>query len=465
MLVGHSMALALTFARNIVLARLLGPEQFGIAVTYAIVMAFLEASLEFGPDKYILQAPDGDSREILGAAHAFTLGRGIAAGLVLFLAAEPVAALFHVPELAWAYRMAALAPIIKGFVHFGFRQAQRRLVFRQEIIIVLASNAVGFLAAVGFASIHPSHLAMLIGMVAQVAAAVGVSFLLAAVPYRLCFGRLELAALFRFGWPLVVNSILIVAAMQGDRALIGSAFGPETLAVYATAAILAGAPLHLVAGVLGPIMVPVLGPLRGQPLFRTRYEAFGAVIAIVAVAALVPIGLLGPPVIPIVFGAAYRPDPLLVAVLAASAGIGLMRAWTNIAALAVGNSKAALLTNGVRLSGLVLAGLAVVLGGDVILVALALFGGEVAALAFAMQRTHQINNLPATTGLGFLAPAFVAMIVMVISVRRMEPLDWQAGLMVTAALVLLSIGFLLALSSSGRDVVRGLASALRPQPR
>jgi O-antigen/teichoic acid export membrane protein len=304
---------------------------------------------------------------------------------------------------------------------------------------------------------------MLTSVLVQVAVMVGLSYYVAKMPYRVSFARAQLAALFQFGWPLVLNGLILVAAMQGDRALVGAVFGPEVLAVYATAAILAGAPLQLVMRTVGIMMLPVLGPLRGQPLFKTRYEHFGAAIALAVLALMIPIALLGGFIIPIVFGTAYRPDPMVIAGLAAAGGVSLMRAWTNVAALAVGNSKATLYTNCVRLSGLLLAAIGVLADGGLVAVAVALFAGELTALAFALLRTHRINSLPVTTGLTFIVPTVAVAVAALLLSRDAYALGWPIALLITLVLQLLSFSILVVASESIRDILTKILSLLLPK--
>lgn len=461
MLGAQAAVLVLTFARNILLARLLGPEQFGIATTYAVAMGFLEASFEFGPDKYILQAKEGGRAEVLGAAHTFTIARGLSAGLVLFLAADPIAALFHVPDLAWAYRTLALAPIIKGFIHFDFRRRQRDLSYRQEIGITLASTAAGFVVALAVALADRSHVAMLISVLAQVSVMVALSFAVAKIPYRLSTKRPELGALFRFGWPLVLNSLIIAGATGGDRALVGAAFGLETLAIYTATATLVGGPFLILQAVPARVMLPVLGPLRGQPLFKARYERFGAGIALSTLVAVIPLALIGPAVVPVLFGAGFRPDPLIVAALAAAGGFALLRLWTNLAALAVGDSKATLYTNLVRLSGLIIAGLGVAFGAGPFGVAIGMAIGELAALVFGLSVTQRVNNLPVTTGISFIVPTSCMIVITVVLAPTIDLWGWQRATLVAVCGVALSVATLLACSTDVRRICLNVFSAFR----
>ena len=70
---GHGAGQILGFIRNIVVARLVLPEDFGVAITFAATLSVLEAVAEFGWDKLIIQAADGDDPSLIATVHGLTI--------------------------------------------------------------------------------------------------------------------------------------------------------------------------------------------------------------------------------------------------------------------------------------------------------------------------------------------------------------------------------------------------------
>ena len=57
-----------------------------------------------------------------------------------------------------------------------------------------------------------------------------VSHLVAERPYRLVLDREIMAESLRFGWPLLVNGVLLFVVFNGDRVIVGHGLGMATLA-------------------------------------------------------------------------------------------------------------------------------------------------------------------------------------------------------------------------------------------
>src|SRR6056297_4064766 len=118
------------FARHILVARMLGVEDYGIAVTFAVSAALVEMASTFGLQKLIVQAREGDDPAWQAALQGFHLLRGVLAAAVLFALAKPIATFFGVSNLVWAYQVLALAPLLLGFEHFDIHRLTRRKLYR-----------------------------------------------------------------------------------------------------------------------------------------------------------------------------------------------------------------------------------------------------------------------------------------------------------------------------------------------
>jgi hypothetical protein len=82
-----------------------------------------------------------------------------------------------------------------------------------------------------------------------------------------------------FGWPLLINGILLFLIMQGDRFIIGAAdklFARETyskalLGFYSAAFVLSAAIIEGIGSILSPVMLPLLSRVQDiQDQFQKR---------------------------------------------------------------------------------------------------------------------------------------------------------------------------------------------------
>nr|WP_181919358.1 oligosaccharide flippase family protein [Alkalilimnicola ehrlichii] len=87
--IGGSLA---SFGRNIIVARLVSVEDFGVAALFALTMSFIELGSNFAVTTVIVQDREGNKRRMQATAHSFQFVRGLICGIALFVAAPYVAA-------------------------------------------------------------------------------------------------------------------------------------------------------------------------------------------------------------------------------------------------------------------------------------------------------------------------------------------------------------------------------------
>lgn len=125
--------------RNILIARLISVEDFGIASTFAVTMSLIEMTSNFALDRMLVQTSDGGSSRFQSSVQMLQAARGAIGAAIMFLAAGPIAVLFGVPDVAWAYQLLALVPLLRGLAHFDMFRLQRKLEFRTIICVEMGA--------------------------------------------------------------------------------------------------------------------------------------------------------------------------------------------------------------------------------------------------------------------------------------------------------------------------------------
>ncbi|MBS0489219.1 MAG: oligosaccharide flippase family protein, partial [Proteobacteria bacterium] len=64
-------------ARYTIMARLLGPEQLGLAALLILTSSFFESVSDNGSDRFMIQDPDGDKPEVQKLVQLVFVGRGV----------------------------------------------------------------------------------------------------------------------------------------------------------------------------------------------------------------------------------------------------------------------------------------------------------------------------------------------------------------------------------------------------
>jgi O-antigen/teichoic acid export membrane protein len=337
---------AMLLLRNVLVARLLPPEQFGVAVTFVTILSALDAMSELGIELFLIRSSEGEKAELQSTLHSVMICRAILSSIILFLLATPVAALFETTEAIWAYRALAIIPLLKGFAHLDYRRFERDLQFLPSTIVNLCSILIGTLVAVFLALKTASFSAMLYGNIAQTAAIVLSTHLVSRRPYQLSFNSYYLKQLRSFGAPLVLNGAVVFLASQGDRIIVGSKLGVLELATYGIAAILTGGVTLLFAKVMGGLFLPALSSVvHSTQDFARRYEICGTLTSCAALATLIFFGMLGAPFASLLYGSSYTYSTTMFAALGTLAGFKILRNQQQIAFIAWGDTKHALTAN------------------------------------------------------------------------------------------------------------------------
>lgn len=399
LLAGQAGAQLLSLLRNFVIARLIFPHDFGIAVTFTTTISLLNLISDMGLDKFVVQDRDGDDPRLQASLHALILTRGILTALALFVCAQPIATLFGVPEQVAAYRWLSLAPLISGFVHLDSIRAYRRLDFAPDSIANFAAQFLSVAVALALVYAMRDFRPMLWGLIAQSVAYTAASHLVANRRYEISFAKSQLSRLAAFAWPLTVNGLVLFAAGQGDRVAIGSTLGVRELAIYGAPALISSAISMVLIRVLGSLTLTILARARdNSDEFDRVHRHIGAIIGLSALCVAVPFMFLGPDIIRLLYGAAYTGPSELFIFVGLSLGLYVIGYWATVAALALGDSKNVLIVNIARFAGFctVIPILAFGYGGLVVVAAGMAFG-QVLGVATGILRLNRVLNRPGGT--------------------------------------------------------------------
>lgn len=382
---GQAFSSLLLLLRNLLVARLISVENYGIAATFAISMAIVEMMTTLGLHQMIIQDSNGDDPRLQSGLQGFHLLRSLFSGAVLFFLAQPIAQLLGVPDIVWAYQLLALVPVINGLTHFDLYRLQRRMVYLPSIL----SSAVPALASVlviwPLWKIYGDYRVMLYSVMLQAALTVGTSHIVAKRRYHLSLDRSVIARSLRFGWPLLINNILLFFIFQGEKIIVGEALGLEALAIFAMGFTLTLTPSLLLAGSTQTFFLPQLSAVKDdQPRFTHLAMAtfqshlfFGALFVI-------GVMLFAGPAIHLILSTKYASLIPLMTWMAVLQALRLFRGGSSTIALAMGKTGIATISNLPRVFSMPLAWYAAMQTGNITIVLWIAIIGELAGLLISL---------------------------------------------------------------------------------
>jgi O-antigen/teichoic acid export membrane protein len=375
-----------SLVRNIVLARLLSVEQFGLAATFSILLTLLDAAQSVGINRMIVQDRDADDPAFLRSLHGVQAMLGVATCVLMFVLAWPYALAMNTPALVAAYAVLAVVPLMRGFTHLETFRMQREGRFVPGITRMLAAQLVGLAALVPAYFWLGDYRVMLVSILAQQIASVVLSHVVAGPRFAIGRDPAIWRRAFAFGWPLLLNGLLMFLVLNGDRIVVSNRFGPEMLGWFSAAFMLTLLPINLIAKSLQTVLLPAMARAQDAPeRLQRQYELATSMTLLVAVGFVAGIAVLGPWAMTLLFGQKFAPAAPFLLLLAVMQSLRLARAVPAIAAMARAETRNPLYTNIVRALYIPVAFAVAVWTGDIYLMLVCGIVGEfVAAVAAAM---------------------------------------------------------------------------------
>lgn len=421
---GNAAASLLLFARNLVIARLIPVEDYGIASTFAIAMSVVEMASQLGLQQMIVQAREGEDPHFQAALQGFQVLRGVISGVVLFLAAGLVADFLNIPEVAWAYQVMALVPVLNALQHFDIHRMNRDMRFWPLILTGAVPALLSLAVLWPLTAWFGDYRVMLFALIVQAAIATITSHATAERPYRLVLDRAIMARSLAFGWPLLINGFLLFAVFQGDKLIVGRELGMAPLAIFSMGVTLTLTPTLVLGKSAQNFFLPQLGRLAASrdedpAPFAAVAQAMLQATLLSSCLLVVAILLLGPLLVSVALGDKYAELIPLLALFAVQQGLRSFRTGPNVIALSGGHTVNAMLSNAVRVASLPLAWWVIAGGGSIAsLLTIAVIAeilGFMVAMAMA-QRSLSLSFRPS-----WPAIAFSALIMLTVGVTFVSP--------------------------------------------
>jgi len=403
---GNTMWSVLGLVRSIAIAHLISVSDFGIASTFTLSLSIVEA---LGLQQQIVQHKNGDEAYFQAALQGLQAIRGLISGLILFLLSGQIAEFFNVPEVTWAFRLMALAPVLNGLAHLDPHRMKRKMQYMPSITTSVMSVLVSLLMVWPLSLIFSDYRIMLYALLGQSLMAMVISHLVAERPYRWSFDGAVIQASLRFGWPILLNAILLFIVFNGERVIVGRELGMAALAVFSMSFTLVLAPTLVMEGSAQSFFLPQLSAAHAEAdrfahlamVTLQCHLVFGAVI-------LIGVALLGGPIVHLLLGPKYAAAIPILTWLAVMQGIRVAKGGSSVPTLAHAFTGNGLVASLMRAALLPVAWVVAASGGDLKhVIWLGILGelfGYVAGLMLARYRL-QLSLRP-------LLPMLSAMIVM-----------------------------------------------------
>ncbi len=299
--------LVLYFARIVILARILGPLDFGAMGIALLVMSILEAFTQTGTLHALIQKKE-DIRPYLDPAWTISVLRGAVLGGVIFAAAPFAARFFAAPDVTPIIRGYGLVLLIGGLANTAVVEFQKNLEFHRQALYSFGGNVTNFVVVVAAALVLRSVWAFVLADIAHRIALVFLSFRLHPYRPKWSWQPEKMRELFKFGRWVSGSSAIQFLSTQGDDIFVGKVLGTVPLGFYQMAFRISNTPTTEVSGVIGQVMFPTYAKLQdNKPRLKEAYFKTFQIMIAPAFMLIAVLFALGPDIIRLILGEKWLP--------------------------------------------------------------------------------------------------------------------------------------------------------------
>lgn len=276
---------------QLVLARILDPEAFGMVATVTMVTSFADTFSDSGFQKYLVQhefESDGDLHRSADVAFWTNMVVSLVMWAGIAILRDPLAVLVGSPGLGFPIVVACASLPLTSFSSIQLALFRRRLDFKTVMPVRVAAALVPLVVTVPLALAGLGFWSLIIGTIAGNAVnAVALTALSAWKP-RAYFSFGLLREMFAFsGWSLL-EAIAIWATSWSGTFVVGSLLDSYHLGLYRQPMTLVNSAFNLITNSTTPVLFSSLSRLQGSDdEFRSFFYRFQFNVAMI----VLPLGV------------------------------------------------------------------------------------------------------------------------------------------------------------------------------
>lgn len=272
---------------NMVLARLLTPEAFGVVTTLTMVITFAEIFTDAGFQKYLIQhefADERDKDESTCVAFWSNLVMSLLIWGLIALFADPLAALVGNPGLGYVLIVACAGIPLAAFSSIQMAIYKRNLDFKTLFKVRMVGILLPLMVTIPLAFYLRSFWALVIGTLAREIANAFLLTWYSEWKPRLYYSWQRLREMFSFTVWSMLEQVSIWLTSYVDVFIVGTMLSQYYLGLYKTSSTLVGQILGLITATTTPVLFSSLSRLQDDEAeFQRLFFRFQKLVGLLVV--------------------------------------------------------------------------------------------------------------------------------------------------------------------------------------
>ncbi|OFI38953.1 hypothetical protein BIU82_16755 [Arthrobacter sp. SW1] len=299
----------------IVLARILGPESYGIISAAMVYTTFAALFLDQGLSSALIQRPEL-GRRAAGATATVNLLFAVLVGGATVLLAPWAGDFFHAPGVTALLLPLAAAIPLKGLAITPRAMLSRDLMLRPVARADILAAAAGATAGITAALLGAGYFALAYQVLTTDALTAALLLAASRGPWPNLHLR-EVGPLLSFSLSVFFTDFLAYFSRNVDNILVGRFLGVVPLSLYSMAYRIMVVPVQLVGQTVNRVMFPAFSRAAGDAaLVAAHLSRAMHILAMSVVPLMALVACAAPGLVQVVLGDAWLPAAPLVSVLA-----------------------------------------------------------------------------------------------------------------------------------------------------
>lgn len=322
---------------TIVLARLLAPEDFGVAAIAMSIFALINTFSRFGFETVIVQHKNPVA-EHYSTAWTFNFLFGIVAALLLVVLSKYIGDFYDNSDITYVVMTISFLFLLNGVKNTGVVDFQKNLTFEKEFKLHIIPKFISFFITIGLAVYFRNFWALVLGNLVLKTLEVVNSF--AMHSFRPSFTFKKGKELFSFSKWLIINNMLTFLNTKSPELVLGKLITPHAAAIYNLAAEIGKMATSEIIANLNRAIYPGYAKVSSDLVkLQGLYKESIQVIALIVMPLGVGVALTAPYIVPIMLGDQWGEaiDPLIY--LALGGAVNALKSNSNYIYFSLGKPR------------------------------------------------------------------------------------------------------------------------------
>lgn len=270
---------------NMILARLLAPEAFGVVATVTMIVSFADMFTDAGFQKYLIQHDFKDDEDKFNNANvSFWTNLGISLFLwcIIIIFSEKIAVSVGNPGLGKVISIASFQLLLTSFSSIQMSLYRRDFDFKTLFLVRMFSVFLPFIVTLPLAYLGLSYWALIIGTITMQLSNAIILTIKSKWKPKLYYNIKLLRNMFSFSAWSLIEAISIWLTTWVDAFIIGYALNQYYLGLYKTSTSIVNTIMALIVGSTTPVLFSALSRLQNDELnFNYMFLKFQRIVSII----------------------------------------------------------------------------------------------------------------------------------------------------------------------------------------